>query len=569
MTSNVDTGALAMRDASDADRVAAGAAVDGLLRCWVREKDWQISDDVAEIDLPATGGRLHAAVRYWSPTGQHCFGEVRLSSGAPVSAVGLAALLGLETTAARESADPVAHGFAVDDLVGRVADSQSRVAEYLRFRVATADETAPFLRAEQALVLGHPLHPAPKSRSGISPTEAQRFSPELRGSFPLYWFAADPSVLSGVDAPGDSLRHFAPEVPAGTVAIPAHPWQAREALARPGIRRLLDAGLLHAMGESGPHWYPTASVRTVYHPEAPVMLKFSLSMPITNSVRENLRKELRRGAEVDQLLDAGLGAELAARYPTFGIVRDPGWSAVDVADAEQSGLELVVRDNPFDIEDRVACVAGLCADRPDTGESALGAIVNELALSTGNSIADVAQRWCARYFDAVIEPVLWLYRTFGLGLEAHQQNTLVRLDEDGWPCGGWYRDNQGYYIAENRHDLTRFVPGVGDSGDNLCDEAIINERLGYYIGINNLLGLVGALGSQGIADERRLLGVLRERLVRFDDLPLARNLATAPSLRCKANLLTRFDGLDELVGPLETQSVYRDIQNPFTEATTA
>jgi siderophore synthetase component len=33
-------------------------------------------------------------------------------------------------------------------------------------------------------------------------------------------------------------------------------------------------------------------------------------------------------------------------------------------------------------------------------------------------------------------------------------------------------------------------------------------------------------------------------------------------LRCKANLLTRAAGLDELVGELATQSVYVEIPNP-------
>lgn len=50
-----------------------------------------------------------------------------------------------------------------------------------------------------------------------------------------------------------------------------------------------------------------------------------------------------------------------------------------------------------------------------------------------------------------------------------------------------------------------------------------------------------------------------------DALRLATTLAEAPTLRCKANLLTRIDGLDELVGPLEAQSVYVDVPNPIAE----
>jgi siderophore synthetase component len=40
-------------------------------------------------------------------------------------------------------------------------------------------------------------------------------------------------------------------------------------------------------------------------------------------------------------------------------------------------------------------------------------------------------------------------------------------------------------------------------------------------------------------------------------------LLNAQTLRCKANLRTRAQGLDELVGDLATQSVYVDIRNPF------
>lgn len=564
MTSTAHTDAPAIHGQDDAERAAGDAATEGLLRCWVRENALRLSGDPAVFDFTVSGVRVTAPVLYRSPTGHHRFGTPRLPSGAAVSAVTLATLIGLEATAGRRKQQHV-----TDDLVGRVADSQARVGQYLWHRTQHEEpvaEKSPFLAAEQALVLGHPLHPAPKSRQGISPGEARRFSPELQGGFPLFWFAADPSVVASEGSPAAALGDFAPKVPDGTVPVPAHPWQAREALSKPGIRCMRQQGLLEPLGEHGPDWFPTASVRTVYHPDAPVMLKFSLSMPITNSVRENLRKELRRGAEIDRLLSGGLAEEISVQHPGFGIVRDPAWIAVDVPAANESGLETAVRENPFRDRERAVCVAGLVAERPDRGRSGIAAVLERLAAAEGTGTAEIAERWCARYFDTVLAPVLWLYREHGLGLEAHQQNTLVELDEQGWPRGGWYRDNQGYYISEQRHDLHRFLPEVGD-GENLCPDELINERLGYYIGINNLLGLVGALGNQGLADESRLLGVLRERLLGFSDLTLARTLAEAPTLRCKANLLTRIDGLDELVGPIASQSVYCDIPNPFAEAT--
>ncbi|SNR45855.1 Siderophore synthetase component [Haloechinothrix alba] len=544
---------------------AESAACNALLRCWVRETGLPLPDaGPVTIDLPASGTRLEAGVVYRSHAGFHRFEAVRFPSGQPVGAATLAALLVTESVAARGGGPA-----AVTELVARVSDSTQRIASFLASRAATAGDPGrtPFLEGEQALVLGHPLHPAPKSRLGLSESEACRISPELRGRFPLHWFAAERSVVA---AEGDAhgwLAPFAPETPEGYVPVPAHPWQARELMSRPGVAGLFAGGALRDLGPYGPRWHPTASLRTVYSPGERVMLKLSLGLPITNSKRENLRVELRRGAEIDRLLDAGLDAELARHHPTFGIVRDPAWLAVDPPDGAgrpESGLEVVVRSNPFGPADRVWCVAGLLAERPDLGRAEITRVIDALAARTGTGTQDVAEEWCARYFDAVIAPVLWLYRHYGLGLEAHQQNTLVALDDDGWPCGGWYRDNQGYYISQWRAgELERLLAGAGTAGDNRCADEVIDERLGYYVGINNLLGLVGAFGSLVGCRERPLLELLRDRLRSFGDLPVATALADAASLRCKANLLTRVDGLDELVGPLETQSVYCDIPNAF------
>ncbi|MER5884959.1 IucA/IucC family protein [Streptomyces sp. NPDC001941] len=558
-----------------ADAVADAAATENLLRCWVRERGLPApGDGTLTLELPASATSVEAPVHYWSATGWHRFGAARLASGTPLAAPALAALLALETSAA----DPA----AVADLTGRVADSVRRVAVFVRERALAPHDppgTTPFLAAEQALLLGHPLHPTPKSREGLSDAEAAAYSPELRGAFPLHWFAADPSVVSADCAratPLDALmRAYARrEPPPGTVLVPAHPWQAREVRTRPGVRALFDAGLLRDLGPSGPAWSPTSSVRTLYRADAAVMLKFSLGLRITNSRRENLRQELVRGLAVHRLLDAGLGAELRRAHPGFDVVRDPGWLAVDGPDGAPTGLDVVVRDNPFGAGDAVACTAGLVSVRPDLpdGRSLLETLVRDLAGRTGRPVHEVAREWYGRYLDATVVPVLWLYAVYGLGLEAHQQNTLVVLDAEGWPAGGRYRDNQGYYFSPARSAaLYRWVPDVGRDLGTYVDDDVIDERLAYYVGVNNALGTAGALGAAGLADERDLLRVLDERLRGLvaehgPRLRLAGLLRSASVLRCKANLLTRVRGMDELTGPLSSQSVYVDLANPLPEA---
>ncbi|WP_329206740.1 iron transporter [Streptomyces sp. NBC_00683] len=559
-------------------QAADAAGTENLLRCWVRENDLpQPKGSTLRIPLPASGTALLAPVIHWSATGWHRFGTPTLENApgaASADAVTVAALMGRETCRN-----------AGVDMVARVADSVRRTADFIadRRREPAAHPGADlFLTAEQSLLLGHPLHPTPKSREGLSDSETRLYSPELRGSFPLHWMAVDRSVLATASSwtqgerPVSAEELLAPHseglrLPSGTTALPLHPWQAAELKRRPEVAALCDKGLLHDLGPHGEEWHPTSSVRTVHRPGAGIMLKLSLGVRITNSRRENLRKELHRGAEVHRLLSTGLGDQWQKAHPGFDIVRDPAWLAVDAPDGSPvPGLDVMLRHNPFGPADDAVCIAGLTAPRPWPGRSGmhsrLAEIVSRLAARTGRTPGAVCAEWFLRYLDRVVLPVLWFDATAGVALEAHQQNTLVLLDPDGWPVGGRYRDNQGYYFREShRAALEQRLPGIGAVSDTFVSDAVTDERLAYYLGINNVFGLIGAFGSQRLAEEQLLLAAFRRFLEAAVPLgsPLPAYLLGTPQLRCKANLLTRLHGLDELVGPVDTQSVYVTIANPL------
>ncbi|MBF9073775.1 IucA/IucC family protein [Streptacidiphilus fuscans] len=601
----------------DPAAVADAAAVENLLRCWAREQGVAVPAASEVLEVPLVDGLvLRAPVRYRSASGWHRFGPAELrpvsgeSAGRPADAVTVAALLArtaaaqadVEATAVTAAASAVQAAVQVADLAGRVADSVRRVTGFVAARRAAAEPgtaATPFLRSEQALLLGHPFHPTPKSREGVGDAEGVAYAPELRGALRLHWFAVARELVAaaegtapsgcgdvrfGVDGIGRIMSGLrgddAPQHPDGTVLLPVHPWQARELTNRPAVRALIDAGRVHDLGAAGGLWHPTSSVRTVYQPGTPWMLKLSLGLRITNSRRENLRKELLRGAEVHRLLESGLGAEWRAEHPGFDIVRDPAWIGVDLpgdaaatsADETASGFDTVLRQSPFTARDRVHCLAGLVAERPWAGGEAsyLAEVVHRLATRSGRPAVTVAAEWFLRYLDAVALPLLWLDGRAGIALEAHQQNTLVVLDEDGWPVGGRYRDNQGYYFRDSHADaLEGRLPGIGRASDTFVPDQVADERFAYYLGINHLLGLVGAFGSQQLADERLLLAALRGFLAgpgRATGSRLPERLLDSGTLRCKANLLTRLHGMDELVGPVETQSVYVDFANPLVAA---
>jgi siderophore synthetase component len=585
-----------------------------LLRCWVREARIPVpTGGPMRLTFPATGVTVEVDVDAWSAVGWHRFGpayplslphanrksaapknkafgrpageEIEPDSAwtaeswlppaapPPLDAATLAALI------AREAGGGVP---AVAELVGRVVDSSRRIAAHLSH--GTAQGETRFLWAEKALVAGHPFHPAPKAREGWSEEEAARYSPELDGSFQLHWWSVDPALAGHDSAEAEAapiLIHklLGGDLPRGatpnSILIPAHPWQSDDLRQRPEIRALTDQGLLADLGPHGRPWHATSSIRTVYRADAPYMLKLPLALRITNSKRENLRKELLRGVEVRRMLDAGLAKAIAAAHPGFGIVADPAWITAETGGL---GLDVLLRENPFGPMDRVYCVAAFAdlgygpSRNGHLRENLLADIVVGSAERTGVRPAEAVLDWFTRYLETVVVPILWLDSAHGITLEAHQQNTLVVLDPHGLPEGGRYRDNQGYYFRESAvPHLADFVPRPGEDSESVVRDGVVDERLTYYVGVNNLIGMIGALGATALIDERRLLRRAREVLGRFAASRQAQGrahrvteaLLESSTLPCKANLLTRVAGLDELVGPLETQSVYVQIPNPL------
>jgi siderophore synthetase component len=540
-------------------------AVESLLRCWIRERALP-RPAAADLVLELGETTVTVPVRYWSATGWHRFGPARTDQG-PATPGELARLMGLAGGASPADAASLAE---------RATESAERVAVHLADRAAKPAPpdpetsgvlTTPFLAAEQALLAGHPLHPTPKSRDGLA---EPAYSPELRGGFQLDWFSVDESLIAEDSELGptahDLCTFLSGTLPDDGVLVPAHPWQAADLLRRPAVRKLVEDGKLRHRGVSGPRWFATSSLRTVYRPDSPVMLKLSLGLNITNSKRENLRKELLRGVEAHRLFAGTAGSKLLAAHPHFRMLTDAAYLAVDGA----PGLDVSIRHSPFRPTDYVYCVAALTdlgrgAIGPDGAAHELAAHIKGLAEASGRPVREIAADWFARYVSRLIVPMLWMDAELGVTLEGHQQNTLIQLDEQGFPGAGWYRDNQGFYYRESRiEELAAQLgePELGRASDTVVPDDVVTERLLYYVGINNLFGVVGALGCAGLAEERDLLRVARDELSVLRGHGPTDLLLEAATLRCKANLLTRAAGLDELVGDLATQSVYVEIPNP-------
>lgn len=574
-----------------ADKRARTATLHSFLNCYLHEIDpgercpaaetplESDSSEAIHLRLDAQDVDLYLPLAYYSPTDRHCFagpGVCAYPDGRcqPMDYLCVARLLADELAARGDQPS------AVDELLARVVESCQNTADAVATR--RGDDLTSFesnvRRAEQSLVFGHHRHPTPKSRQELPDHWAERVMPELGASFPLHYFGVDPALV----AHGSAREREAPEliaselradeqVPASlldehadNVLLPVHPWQAeylREQ--RPVRNRLGDT--IEYLGPVGREFYPTTSVRTLYHPEASFMPKTTLSVTITNSQRVNKRHELVRGVAVADLLDAGLGDIIDERFPWFDLLADPAYLTVDLGEGE-SGFETVLRENPFDAGTDAAPVVALCQN-PIDGRSRIGTIVETLAAREGRAPSAVAEEWFERYLEIGIRPVLWLYLQYGFGVEAHQQNSVVVL-EDGYPEQFYYRDNQGFYFPESRYDrLDAILPGVGERTDTVCPDPIADERMCYWVILNNAFGLISALGKTGLVEEEALLELLRSELVELlaadnPDSSLLDTLLSEPKLRRQSNMLTRLYDVDELEDDLE-ESLYVEVENPL------
>ncbi|MEN3583295.1 IucA/IucC family protein [Streptomyces sp. ZYX-F-203] len=406
-------------------------------------------------------------------------------------------------------------GLRNSELPAEMLDSRDVVATLLTARSLATPPDDAYLRSEQALITGHPSHPAPKARGGGPHHRWLPYAPEAHASFPLELLGVreDSLVEEGETTILDTLG---PPAPRGYRLLPAHPWQL--ALTGRALAPALADGRLLRLGTTPFAVRPTAAVRTVYAPHADLFLKFSLDVRITNDIRRLWRHDLRRLRRLDTAATAAFAALPEATGAAW--LGDRGYRTADFAFEESAVL---VRD-------------GLSGRVPVGSTPLLAAALAEGYPGSPLADTDDPAAWWEAYLDAVVPPVLAVFADRGVVVEAHAQNTLIAVDRRGTPTGAVFRDAEG----------VKLVPEV--------DRAAGWERLVYCLLVNHLHEIAAALVEHHPGLDP--WPAARRALARHD-LPEIPALLSAPTLPGKANLLlrwTRADGAD---------ARYRPVPNPL------
>ena len=472
-------------------------------------------------------------------------------------------------------------------LVERWIQSRDALQQFLNIRAEDFDALVQakqsFIESEQALILGHSMHPAPKSRTGFVHEDWQKYSPEACGQTQLhYWLVAPEYIAEGTALEEvfsiqlkQEIKWHLSESELETLAayahyklLPLHPWQARYLQSKAWFKSLKAKLKIIDLGEKAWIFSPTTSVRTLASFNAPWMLKPSLSVMITNSIRVNLAKECHRGEMTHRLWHSELGQSILKQCPTLKAVNDPAWIALQLDGEIIDETICIVRDQPFIPEQQVTCIASLCQDHPVEERNRFNALFDQIAFQQKlEDKAKIAHDWFKTFLNISLSPLMYVYHRYGMAFESHQQNVLVEL-KDGWPQWLWLRDNQGfYYIEEFADEILQQFPELHDKAHAVGSKTFVDERFSYYFFGNTLFGIINAIGATGFVSEQDLLSVLQQHLFdllkQYPESSLIQSLLYQPTLPYKGNLLTRLHELDELIAPVENQSVYIQLANPL------
>ncbi|MFE9168750.1 IucA/IucC family protein [Streptomyces kebangsaanensis] len=495
-----------------AERADAYAAAP-LLNCLIREVARPCPDpDGRRVYRLPGGGRLLRVGGGRRPVGP----EVRTADG--WQRIGHTELVKLVAEELRRHT-----GLSNDELPAEMIDSRVAVAALLAARDRAAVPEDPYTRSEQALVTGHPYHPAPKARGGGPVASWLPYAPEAHARFPLVLLAvredmvAEEGDTSALDALG--------QAPPGYRLLPAHPWQL-DLTGRDLTGAFADGRLLR-LGRTAAEVRPTAAVRTVQvqvpgadgADGADLFLKFSLDVRITNDVRRLWRHDLLRLRRTD----TAAAAAFAGLDGPAAWLSDRGYRTAAFAFEE---LAVVVRDGlgRHVLPGATPLLAAALAEGFD-----------------GNPLDGPAdpEVWWEAYLRQVVPPALGVFARHGVVLEAHLQNSLVAVDAAGLPVQALFRDAEG----------VKLLPDVS--------RAAGWERLVYCLVVNHLGEIAAALAERHPGLDP--WPAVRRELARHD-LPEIPALLTSPTLPGKTNLLLRWTGADGAAAH------YRPLPNPLLGA---
>ncbi|MFW0755169.1 IucA/IucC family protein [Pseudomonas sp. H11T01] len=326
------------------------------------------------------------------------------------------------------------------------------LTDYLRQHISTKD--AAILLDQWGSLEGHPYYPTWKSRPGLSDEEVEQLSPEFNARVPLRIASLRADMAKMESMPHVKSYHawFASNFPAQWdewkaglnakdldekqwLPLPIHSWHLNAYVLRTFAAEI-EEGILMTDGPDI-ETLPTMSYRTMMPAQAETapLIKLPIAVWMTSELRSLQAKSIHMGPRISkvitQILEAENGfdntleifpEEIGVRYK----------HAVTQDDAPGRHLSVVYRASKqaFDRTDECLpiTVASLFTRLPGNARPLFTDLIERDGAPASPTTVEA---WFRQYAKVVTQPVVAIYLLYGIGLEAHQQNTMVLFSPDG------------------------------------------------------------------------------------------------------------------------------------------
>jgi siderophore synthetase component len=390
---------------------------------------------------------------------------------------------------------------------------------------------------EQLCVTGHLLHPCTKSKIGLTVEEIMQYSPELVGAVKLHFAAIHKDIAyHNPKIPSEDFQRFwlnqypdlifelmkcAEETKQDYkdfFLIPVHPWQLKNTLRSLYCDEIGKNQIL--LLETVISAKPTLSVRTMQPVDKQFHIKLPINIQMTSAVRTISPNSIHNGPEITLMVRDILEKEDCFHQTLNIIGEEIGLRFQSTEQSEPNfrdrnkNLGYIIRKAPdaFLKDGEHAIVA--CAFfnlSPVTDQPLLYEVIEQFhRQNQANSFKENLLLFFSSYTRVVLSGVMPLMTRYGIGLEAHLQNSLIVLKE--WqPVRILIRDLGGVRIAKNRLEQKGFV------GSYIPGSATINEdasgmqnKVIHTVFQSHIGELTLSLAEQYDIDEQVFWGIVKE-----------------------------------------------------------
>src|SRR5699024_10279782 len=388
-----------------------------------------------------------------------------------------------------------------DDLNNSVAN----MAISLSFQIISlANESQPlaqliidaedsYLRSEQAVVEGHPLHPGAKLRKGMTPQTTILYSSEFNNAINLKFMLIHKDIAKVSSLSNDyneTLYHFFSGLYTTAIkevgrtnlesyyVMVVHPWQLNEVVAKQYNVELKNQQIIILPYQL--NYFSGLSFRTLM-PKLPLTsphIKLSTNVHITGELRTLSEQTTINGPIITYILN-----DIKKRDSLFHSI------SADTLD-EIAGIHYFhtnhLEDNPitkseqlgtlfriiiYDVIDKHTTPmisSSLVAYYPNNFETPVTTLI--LTYMRSNQFDDYKTAcitWMKRYIQALVDITMPLYIKYGIALEAHLQNVVASFNSNGSLNKLYIRDFEGLRIDEV------YLNKMGYSTDNFHEKSLV------------------------------------------------------------------------------------------------